>query len=90
MLDFVDKASRWFVALGLAIFPVVWGLLVSCQAIYLGPMRSVFTKISRRYFDELPFGWGLFDLLFYIMPVISFVLIGIGLARQEEIGRAHV
>jgi hypothetical protein len=84
MLGFVEKRNNLFIAAGLIAFPVVWLMLVMGQATYFGPMRSLFTKITRRYLDSLPFGWALFDVLFYLLPAVAFVLVALGLIVRED------
>jgi hypothetical protein len=64
--------------------------LIVGQGTDFGPMRSLFTKITRRYFDTLPFGCALFDVLFYLLPATAFVLIAIGLSTREGVNARYV
>lgn len=73
-----------FIIAGLSAFPVAWLLLVTAQGVYFGPMRSAFEKIGRRYLDDLPFGWGLYDVLYYVLPLVGLVLIVSGIAAGRE------
>lgn len=82
--------SNLLIASGLLIFPVMWLALVSGQATYFGPMRSLFEKIGRRYLDDLPFGWGLFDLLYFTMPIAALVLVVLGFAVDPERNRSRL
>ena len=86
----VEKRSALFIAAGLIAFPISWMLLVFGQASYFGPMRSLFTKITRRYLDTLPFGWALFDVLYYLLPATSLVLVAIGLSTKKEVNVRYV
>jgi len=90
MLILVKERSGLFIAAGLLTFPVVWLIVVMGQAVYFGPMRSLFTKITRRYLDGLPFGWGLFDVLFYLLPATALILIGLGLGLRDDRSRSHL
>lgn len=90
MLISVKKRSGLFIAAGLLTFPAVWLMVVLGQVMYFGPMRSLFTKITRRYLDGLPFGWALFDVLFYLLPAAAFILIGLGLRGREDWSRSHL
>ncbi|GMQ94020.1 MAG: hypothetical protein BMS9Abin12_1502 [Acidimicrobiia bacterium] len=89
MLENVKNRSNLLIAAALVAFPLVWSMLVVSQATYYGPMRGLFTKITRRYLDDLPFGWALFDVLFYLLPAIAFVLLAIGLGVREDRKLSH-
>lgn len=82
--------SNLLIASGLLIFPVMWLALVSGQATYFGPMRSLFEKIGRRYMDDLPLGWGFFDVLYYTMPIAALVLVVLGFAADREGDRSRL
>jgi hypothetical protein len=82
--------SNIITASGLLIFPVMWLALVWGQAMYFGPMRSLFEKIGRRYLDDLPFGWGLFDLLYFTMPFAALVLVMLGFAADPDRNRSRL
>lgn len=82
--------SNLLIASGLLIFPVMWLGLVLGQATYFGPMRSLFEKIGRRYLDDLPLGWGLFDVLYYSMPLAALVLVVLGFAANPERSRSRL
>jgi hypothetical protein len=90
MLVVVQKRSGLLIVAGLSLFPVAWLALVTAQGVYFGPMRSVFEKAGRRFLDDLPFGWGLFDILFYLLPVAGFALILVGATtagkRRQRVG----
>ena len=90
MLWPVEERSTFFIVAGLIAFPITWLILIVGQGTYFGPMRSLFTKITRRYLDTLPFGWTLFDVLFYLLPVTALVLIGIGLSMREGVNARYV
>ncbi len=90
MLISVKKRSGLLIAAGLLTFPAAWLMLVMGQATYFGPMRSLFTKITRRYLDGLPLGWALFDVLFYLLPAAAFILIGLGLKVREDQSRSNL
>jgi hypothetical protein len=78
MLAVMRKRSTLMVIAGLGVFPVAWSVLVTAQGVYFGPMRSAFEKIGRRFLDDLPFGWGLFDVLFYLLPIVGIALVAVG------------
>jgi hypothetical protein len=82
--------SNLLIAAGLLIFPFMWFALVLGQSAYFGPMRGVFEKIGRRYLDDLPFGWGLFDVLYYTMPVAALVLVVLGFAVDPSRSRTRL
>ena len=82
--------SNLLIAGGLLIFPVLWCALVLGQAAYFGPMRSAFEKIGRRYLDDLPLGWGLFDVLYYTMPFATLTLIALAYAIDPGRNRAYL
>ena len=86
----VKGQNAGFIVAGVIAFPVTWLILIVGQGTYFGPMRSLFTKITRRYLDTLPFGWTLFDVLFYLLPVMALVLIGIGLSMSEGVNARYV
>jgi len=90
MLEIVKGRSNLLIAAALVAFPIVWSMLVVGQATYYGPMRGLFTKITRRYLDSLPFGWALFDVLFYLLPAVAFVLIALGLGAREDRKLSHL
>jgi hypothetical protein len=87
---FVEKRGNLIVGAGLMAFPVFWGILVWGQLAYFGPMRSLFTKITRRYLDTLPFGWGLFDILFYLLPLVGATLIATGFVVKGDRRPSHL
>jgi hypothetical protein len=82
--------SNLLIASGLLIFPFMWFALVLGQAAYFGPMRGAFEKIGRRYLDDLPLGWGLFDVLYYTMPVAALVLVVLGFAVDPSRSRTRL
>lgn len=84
VLGFVESTTTRFIAVGLALFPTTWLVVVIAQSAYFGPMRSIFTKVSRRYLDTLPFGWGLFELLFYGLPLVGYALVAFGLYQRDN------
>jgi hypothetical protein len=86
----MKKQSYFLIGAGLVVFPVAWLVLVVAQAEYFGPMRSLFEKIGRRYLDDLPFGWGLFDVLFYALPITALVLIALGFAADKSLERRYL
>jgi hypothetical protein len=86
----MKRRSNLLIASGLLLFPVMWLLLVVGQTAYFGPMRSSFEKIGRRYLDNLPFGWGLFDLLFYALPILALMLVALGFATDLNRKRLYL
>ena len=82
--------SNLLIASGLLLFPVMWLLLVVGQTAYFGPMRSSFEKIGRRYLDNLPFGWGLFDLLYFALPILALVFVALGFATDPDRKRLYL
>lgn len=90
MLVIVQKRGRALIVVGFGLFPFAWLLLVVGQGVYFGPMRSAFAKIGRRYVDDLPYGWGVFDLLFYALPLFGAALVVAGIYLGEERSRRVV
>ena len=82
--------SNLLIASGLLIYPVMWLALVVGQATYFGPMRSLFEKIGRRYLDDLPLGWGLFDLLYFTMPIAALMLVVLGFSADPGRNRSRL
>jgi len=80
----MERRSNIVIGAGLLMFPILWTLLVAGQGWYFGPMRSAFAKITRRYLDDLPFGWDLFDVLFYLLPTVALGLIAIGIGLRGD------
>jgi hypothetical protein len=86
----VERRSTLIIAVGLMAFPIAWMVLVVGRGTYFGPMRGLFRKITRRYFDTLPSGWALFDVLFYLLPAPAFAPIAIGLSTREGVNARYV
>lgn len=43
----------------------------------------MFTKITRRYLDTLPFGWAPYDVLFHLLPTAALVLTAVGISTRD-------